>query len=420
MGGIFRVCVQVSRYCWNQFTATGDVAINGNVVTVGLGDKPPAIEGGDNNIWFWYRTPTDPTAKRLRDLAGNEVRDAICIKLNNLTGPPSVTDVAFSSDAGAGRTYARGETIRVTVTFSEAVNVTGTPRVKIDLSSVTGDEKWADYAGGSGTKTLEFAYTVAQGDASSAGVAVLANTLALNNGTIESATAAGESATLAHADLAHDPNHRVETTPPTLSTALVSGTMLRLIFNENLGAAASLANVAFTVKKTPQGGTEETVSLSGSPAISGARVTLTLANAVLETDTDVKVSYTRPPSGTGNRLRDEAGNEVASFTGQAARTDTTPPTLVRGEVDGGTMTLFFSEELDLDSMGGHFLAHVLLSTGGWFTFTARGEVEISGNKATVGLGQGARAKAGELGNHAQYYRLADPNAKVLRTLPATR
>ena len=69
---------------------------------------------------------------------------------------------------------------------------------------------------------------------------------------------------------------------PTLSSAAVSGTELTLTFSEALGAAASLANSAFTVKKTPAGGTEGTVSLKAgtSPAISARTVTLTLAAAV--------------------------------------------------------------------------------------------------------------------------------------------
>ena len=39
-----------------------------------------------------------------------------------------------------------------------------------------------------------------------------------------------------------------------------------------LGAAASLTNNAFEVKKTPSGGSEEAVSLSDSPSISGKHV----------------------------------------------------------------------------------------------------------------------------------------------------
>ena len=415
---------------------------------------------------------------------------------------PHVTGVEVSSDAGDDATYALGEAVRVRLTFSETVTVTGTPRVQIDFSSGTGDERWAAYANGSGTKMLEFAYEVVANDLSTDGVAVLANTLALNGGMIESASVAGENANLAHVAQDHGPAHRVDARPPTLFAAWVDeavltltfdealgaaaslangaftvkkkphggieqtvslsgspairgatvtltladavlvtdtdvkvsyakptssagnrlkdavgnevasftdkpvtngsrspgvelahvdGTALTITFDEALGAAASLANGAFTVKKRPQGGGEQNVSLSGTPAISGATVTLTLANAVLETDTDVKVSYTKPTSGTGNRLRDKAGNEVASFTDQAVSTDTTPPRLVRGEIDGGTIIVYFSKALDPNWAGGHFHVNLLLADGRQGTFTATGDVEVSGNKVTVELGEGRRS-----------------------------
>ena len=85
-------------------------------------------------------------------------------------GPPGV---AISSDAGVDRTYLGGDTMQVRLTFNEAVDVTGTPRVRIDLDPAAGGERWADYASGSGTRMLEFEYTVVEGDLSAHGVAVL-------------------------------------------------------------------------------------------------------------------------------------------------------------------------------------------------------------------------------------------------------
>ena len=437
-GGTFEVIVQTAITPWkhSQFDATGEVSINGRTVTVGLGGgNPRAIEGGADN--FKYFRPTDPAAMGLRDLAGNAVRTPhrVCISdwcwwyvgidLDNITiGPPSVTGVGISSDAGADRSYALGEKIQVTLTFSEAVVVTGAPRVKIDLDAADGGEPWAVYETGSGTRTLEFVYTVAEGDTSSMGVAVLANTLELNGGTIKSTRGAGESARLAHAGFAPDPNHRVDTSPPTLSVASVNGRTLRVTFDEPLGAAASLANGAFTVKKTPQGGGEQEVSLSGSPVIDSATVTLTLANPVLNTDTDVKVSYRRSDLEAGNRLRDAAGNEVAGFSDEPVTKvagDTTPPRLVRGEIDGGTMTVYFSEPLDPDSVGGIFRVGMLQEYPyGHATFTAAGDVEVSGNAVTVGLrtewGRQMRARAGFPNNSASYLRSADPTAMALRDL----
>ena len=117
-----------------------------------------------------------------------------------------------------------------------------------------------------------------------------------------------------------------DTTAPTAEGATVNGATLVIAFNEALAAAANLANGAFTVKKTPSGGSETTVALSGSPAISGSAVTLTLATAVVSTDAAVKVSYSRPTTGTDNRLEDANGNEVADFTDLTA-TNATVATL---------------------------------------------------------------------------------------------
>ena len=102
-------------------------------------------------------------------------------------------------------------------------------------------------------------------------------------------------------------------TPPTVASVNFSGTALVIAFTEYLGTSASLANSAFTVKKTPAGGTELTVTLSGTPTIRGKTVTLTLGAALVTTGR-VKVSYTKPTSGTGNKLVDKFSNEVASFT----------------------------------------------------------------------------------------------------------
>ena len=150
-------------------------------------------------------------------------------------------------------------------------------------------------------------------------------------------------------------------------------------------------------------------------------MTLTLANAVLGTDTDVKVSYARPTSGTGNRLRDVTGNEVANFTDEPVRKgppDTTPPTLVRGEIDGGTMTLYFNEALDPNSTGGRFKLQVQYASKDETYFDAAGEVTISGNKVTIGLGDGKpRAIAGGIYNYLRWYiPPTDPNARGLRDL----
>ena len=108
-------------------------------------------------------------------------------------------------------------------------------------------------------------------------------------------------------------------------SASVNGDRLVVHFDEDLAAAPDLDNGAFTVHKTPEDGTEETAALSGAPVIAGATVTLTLDTAVVSTDGDVKVSYAKPASGSGNFLRDASGNAVADFTGQSVSNNTPAP-----------------------------------------------------------------------------------------------
>ena len=122
---------------------------------------------------------------------------------------PSVTGVAVSSRPADGDTYALGETVRVRVTFSEAVVVTGSPRLKIDMDPAYWGDKWAVYESGSGTTELVFTYQVVEPNLSTQGIAVLANTLQANGGAIKSA-ATEVDANLPHDGLDHDPAHKVD------------------------------------------------------------------------------------------------------------------------------------------------------------------------------------------------------------------
>ena len=145
-----------------------------------------------------------------------------------------------------------------------------------------------------------------------------------------------------------------DTAVPTFVEARVNGTSLVLTFSEDLGAAASLANGAFTVKN----GMGVTQSLSGTPSISGSTVTLTLATAVGNIDTGVKVAYTKPTTGTANKMVDKFDNEVATFPDQNVineLADSIPPALVASNAavlarDGLTLTLTFNEALKTSSV----------------------------------------------------------------------
>ena len=119
---------------------------------------------------------------------------------------PLVTTVAIVSDPGPDDTYARGQAIMVSVTFSEAVTVTGTPRIFLEIGRIS--HLGADYSGaGAATGQLLFSYTVQPDDRDDDGVSVTAYTLELHGGSIQSQDDS-TAAILGHSGV-HEPGHRV-------------------------------------------------------------------------------------------------------------------------------------------------------------------------------------------------------------------
>ena len=113
--------------------------------------------------------------------------------------PPIVEGVPRLSGAADGGTWREGETVEVTLTFSEAVDVDttdGTPSVGLALGATP--PRPADYLRGSGTTEVVFGYTLVEGDGDHTAVLVMANSLTLDGGTIRS------QATQADARLDHD------------------------------------------------------------------------------------------------------------------------------------------------------------------------------------------------------------------------
>ena len=97
---------------------------------------------------------------------------------------PTVSSVAFTSTPASGQnnTYKLNDIIDVTVTFSEAVIVTGTPQIDLTIGST--DAYKADYESGSTTTKLLFQYTVKNTDEDTDGASINENGLKLNSGSI--------------------------------------------------------------------------------------------------------------------------------------------------------------------------------------------------------------------------------------------
>ena len=113
--------------------------------------------------------------------------------------PPSVTGAPAVSPAGPDSLWTEGETVEVTLAFSEAVSVdtaNGVPWVGIGLGGPA-PTRSAAYLRGSGTAELVFGYTLVEGDGDHGVMFVPLDSLALNGGAIRG-VATGADAALGH------------------------------------------------------------------------------------------------------------------------------------------------------------------------------------------------------------------------------
>lgn len=135
------------------------------------------------------------------------------------TTAPTVTDVSITSPSPEGHleyddTYARGDTIMVTVTFSETVAVNGEGTPKLELNIGGGTPKEAAFQPGDGstngdnTTKLMFTYVVAAGDEDTDGISIDADSIELNGSTITDL--AGNDAALTHDAVPDDIDHKVD------------------------------------------------------------------------------------------------------------------------------------------------------------------------------------------------------------------
>jgi hypothetical protein len=214
--------------------------------------------------------------------------------------------VSFTSNAGSDNSYKIGDVITVAVAFSENVTVTNTPRIA--LAGLT--NKFATYTSGSGTSTLVFSYTVAASDSDTDGLAITADSLGLNGGTISDTAA--NNATLSHSPVTTQSAHRVDGIAPTVSnvtSSTANGTI-------GIGSTVSIQvtfSEAVTVDGAPRltletGTTDRTASFASG---SGTN-TLTFEYTVQSGDTasDLDYASTSALVLNGSTIVDAVGNNA--------------------------------------------------------------------------------------------------------------
>ena len=290
----------------DQARTVTQVVVSGKAVKLTM---DVGAEHAESEIRVSYTPGVNP----IRDLPGNEAEELSRVPVSNETPDttaPRVISLAISSSPGTDRTYAAGDEIRVTVTFSETVEVTGTPQLRLRVGS---SNQTAAYLRGTDTEELVFGYEVADGREDTDGVSIEAGRITLNGGTIKDE--ADNPAELAHEAVAAQAGHKVDGVRPVFVSAAVDGSSLTLTYGETLDGGSRPAPGDFTVEVDGAGRSVTEVSVSGSV------VTLTLSTAVEHEDTGIRVSYT---PGT-NPIQDAVGNDARGLSNQAVTNTTGAP-----------------------------------------------------------------------------------------------
>ncbi len=248
---------------------------------------------------------------------------------HQVDGQVELVSVSIASEPGDDKTYENGDTIELLAKFSDAVTVTGSPQLAVDVGGVT---KIAAYQSDAETdsRTLKFAYTVLAGDEDTDGISIGVDALSLNGGTI--VDVAGKATNNSNAAVDNE-NHLVGAVPPKFSSAETSagGSEVTITFDEDVDVSSSLRTlssfagldvgiflrVLFDIFVD-----DHRIHTTGA-SISGSELTLSLDTEITEGQ-DVEVSYDNSfTEDVSDMLVDGAGNALVSFTEETVTNNST-------------------------------------------------------------------------------------------------
>ena len=238
--------------------------------TVTAGDvDTDGIEIPANSLALNGGTITDTVTGKATDLKHAALPGQASHKVDGVAPTIATTNgIAITSTPTSNNTYKKSDKIQVTVTFSESMNVTGTPQLTLKIG--TADKK-ADYTSGTGTAALVFAYTVAAGDTDTDGIEIPANSIKFNGGIIEDL--AGNATSAVHTAFSAQASHKVDGVVPTIIAT--NGVLITSTSEPYTAGEVVQATVKFS----------ESVNVTGTP-----QLTLKIGTA------DKNANYT---SGTG-------------------------------------------------------------------------------------------------------------------------
>ncbi|HVI45061.1 MAG TPA: Ig-like domain-containing protein [Chitinophaga sp.] len=301
-----RPTVTVTTTAVSPVTGTFNVKITFSEAVTGfvLGDITPTnataanLQTADNITFTVDITPSADGAVTLQipaaaavNIAGNDNQASNTLSITADITAPVTTSVAVPANGY----YKNGDVLNFTVSFSEAVTVTGTPAIPLTIGS---SNVQATYASGSGANNLVFRYNIQPGDMDLDGIAV-GNALALNGGAIRDAAGNNTVTTLNNVSPTTSvfvntatPNVTLTTSAasplnqPFTVTAVFSELVTGLTagsFNITNCTASNLAttdNITYTILVTPSADGTVTVGLPAGSARNNAGTDNTVSNTL--------------------------------------------------------------------------------------------------------------------------------------------
>jgi len=295
----------------------GALANNGGPTqTIALLNGSPAIDAGSNSLAVDPNTgsplTTDQRGPGFPRIVNNTV-DIGAYEVQATSAAPTVTAVTSSTPSG---TYGVAATITITIGFSEAVIVTGTPQLALNSGGT------ANFSGGSGTSTLTFTYVVAAGQNGSRLDYTSTTALTLNGGSIADIANNAANLTLASpgaaGSLSANSNLVIDTVAPTvLSYNVLFGSVgksYNLIGSTRLDLPWTITGIQVVFSKPIATGDLNSLTGLTTTAFAGLGTnTLTWSITSLTLG-----SFATALLGTGpNAIEDAAGNELYGGTGFA-------------------------------------------------------------------------------------------------------
>lgn len=251
-------------------------------------------------------------AARVTDTAGNANTAATPLSISFYTDAPRVTSVSSTS---LNTSYKAGELISVQVNFSDAVTVSGTPRLTLETGT---SDALVNYSSGSGSSSLTFNYTVAAGHNSSDLDYQSVAPLSLNGGSIvDTATATYDAAFIfacpgTTGSLASNEAIVVDTTKPTVSSVTSATANGSYKAGTSIGVTVTFSEAVY-VTGTPQI-TLETGLIDGVASyVSGSGTTALVFSYTVQSghnSSDLDYASTSALSVNGGSIKDFAGNDA--------------------------------------------------------------------------------------------------------------